>query len=230
MGIVAHGKDIVTGVQLIPGKAVVVGIIGIVACHFFHGDGQGDLLALAGLQLLGLGKGAQLHAGFLDLAGDVGGGIVQLDNILARAVSGVGNGHFYRYIAVLGQGTAIGGGIGDVPVKTGVGQAVAERILHNAVIAGAVLVGNIAPVALSVSGFVPFVADVNALGVIHIGDLLIGIGGIEVAAGGAVRRVKTLGIGVSAHALKPGVGVAGGGGQIIGPSVGGAAARLLLTP
>ena len=230
VGIVAHGKDIVTGVQLIAGKAVVVGIVGIVAGHFFHGDGQGDLLAFAGLQLLGLGKGGQLNAGFLDLADDVGGGIVQLDNILARTVAGVGNGHFYRYIAVLGQGAAVSGGIGDVPVKAGVGQAVAERILHNAVIAGAVLVGDIAPVALGVSGLVPFVADVNALGVIHIGDLLIGIGGIEVAASGAVRRVQTLGIGVSAHALKPGVGVAGCGGQIIGPGVGGAAARLLLPP
>ena len=86
------------------------------------------------------------------------------------------------------------------------------------------------PVALGVSGFVPLVADVDALGVIHIGDLLIGIGGIEVAAGGAVRRVQTLGIGVSAHALKTGVRVAGCGGQIIGPGVGSAAARLLLTP
>ena len=230
VGIVAHGKDIVTGVQLIPGKAVVVGIVGIVAGHLLHGDSQGDLLALAGLQLLGLGKGGQLNAGFLDFASRIRGGVVQLYNILARAVAGVGNGDLDRHIAVLGQGAAIGGGIGHSPVKAGVGQAVAEGVLHNAVIAGAVLVGNIAPVALGVSGFVPFVADVNALGVIHIGDLLIGIGCIEVAAGGAVRRVQTLGIGVSAHALKPGVGVAGGGGQIIGPSVGGAAARLLLTP
>ena len=230
VGIVAHSKDIVTGVQLIPGKAVVVGIVGIVAGHLLHGDSQGDLLALAGLQLLGLGKGGQLNAGFLDFASRIRGGVVQLYNILARAVAGVGNGDLDRHIAVLGQGAAIGGGIGHSPVKAGVGQAVAEGVLHNAVIAGAVLVGNIAPVALGVSGFVPFVADVNALGVIHIGDLLIGIGCIEVAAGGAVCRVEPLSIGVSTHALKPSVRVAGSGGQIIDPSVGGAAARLLLTP
>ena len=230
VGIVAHGKDIVAGVQLIAGKAVVVGIVGVVACHLLHGNGQGKLLALAGLQLLGLGKGAQLNAGFLNLADRIRGGVVQLHNILARAVAGVGNGHFYRYIAVLGQGAAVSGGIGDVPVKAGVGKTVAEGVLHNAVIAGAVLVGNIAPIALGVGGFVPFVADVNALGVVHIGNLLVGIGNIEVAAGGAVCRVQTLGIGVSAYALKTGVRITGGGGQIIRPSVGGASAGFFLAP
>ena len=230
MGIVAHSKDIVTGVQLIAGEAVVVGIVGVIAGHIGDRDGQRDLLALAGLQLLRLGERAQLHAGLFNLACNIGCGVVELDNILAGAVAGVGDGDLHGHIAVLRQGGTVGGGIGHLPIKAGVAQAVAEGILHNGVIAGAVLVGNTVPVALGVSGLVPFVADVNALGVIYIGNLLIGIVGIKVAADGAVRRVQTLGIGVSAHALHTGVGITGGCGQIIRPSVGGAAAGFFFAP
>ena len=230
VGIVAHSKDIVTGVQLIAGKAVVVGIVGIVTGHLLHGNGQGNLLALAGLQLLRLGERAQLHAGLFNLACNIGCGVVELHNILAGAVAGVGDGDLHGHIAVLRQGGAVGGGVGHLPVKAGVAQAVAEGILHNGVIAGAVLVGNAVPVALGVSGLVPFVADVNALGVIYIGDLLIGIVGIEVAADGAVRRVQTLGIGVSANALHTGVGITGGCGQIIRPGVSGATAGFFVAP
>ena len=230
VGIVAHGKDVIACVQLIAGKTIVVGVIGVIAGHIGDGNGQGNLLALAGLQLLRLGERAQLHAGLFNLACNIGCGVVELHNILARAVAGVGNGDLHRHIAVLRQGGAVGGGVGHLPVKAGVAQAVAEGILHNGVIAGAVLVGNTVPVALCVSGLVPFVADVNALGVIYIGNLLIGIVGIEVAADGAVRRVQTLGIGVSAHALHTGVGITGGCGQIIRPGVSGATAGFFVAP
>ena len=230
VGIMAHGEDVVARIQLIAGEAVVVGVVGIVAGHIGDRDRQGDFLALAGSQLLRLGERAQLNTGFFNFPCRVRSGVVELDNVLARAVTGVRDGNLDGHITVLRQGAAVGGGVRDLPIKAGVAQAVAEGILHNGIIAGAVLVALGVPVALGVGGFVPLVADVDALGVIYIGNLIVGIGSIEVAAGGAVCRVEAVGAAVLADALQTGVRIADGGGQVIGPGIGGAPAGFAVTP
>ena len=60
-------------------------------------------------------------------------------------------------------------------------------------------------------GLIPFVADVDVLGVVGVAHLLIGEGHVGIAGGGAVEGVQPLRAGVGPHALQPGVGVAGGG-------------------
>ena len=229
VGIMAHGEDVVTRIQLIAGEAVVVGVVGIVAGHVGDGDRQGDLLALAGGQLLRLGERAQLDAGFFNFPCRVRGGVVELDNVLARAVTGVRDGNIDGHITVLRQGAAVGG-VRDFPIKAGVAQAVAEGILHNGVVAGAVLVALGIPVALCVGGLVPLVADVDALGVIDIGNLLIGVGRVKVAVRRAVCRVEAVGVAVLTDTLYTGVRIAGGGGQVISPGIGGTPAGFAVTP
>ena len=226
----AHGEDVVTRIQLIAGEAVVVGVVGIVAGHVGDRDRQGDFLALAGGQLLRLGERAQLNAGFFNSPCRVRGGIVELDNVLARAVTGVRDGHLDGHITVLRQGAAVGGGVRDFPIKAGVAQAVAEGILHNGVVAGAVLVALGVPVALCVGGLVPLVADVDALGVINIGNLLIGVGCVKVSVRRAVCRVEAVGVAVLTDTLHTGVRIAGGGGQVISPGIGGTPAGFAVTP
>ncbi len=71
------------------------------------------------------------------------------------------------------------------------------------------------PVALCIGGLVPLVADVDALGVINIGNLLIGVGCVKVSVRRAVCRVEAIGVAVLADALHTGVRIAGGGGQVI---------------
>ena len=209
----------------------MVGVVGVIAGHIGDRDRQGDFLALAGGQLLRLGERAQLNAGFFNFPCRVRGGVVELDNVLARAVTGVRNGNLDGHITVLRQGAAVGGSIGDLPVKAGVAQAVAEGVLHNGVIAGAVLVALVVPIALGVGGLVPLVADVDTLGVVDVGDLLILIVLLtKVAVRRAVSRVQAVGVAVLAHALKAGVRVAGSGGQVVGPGVSGTAAGFFVAP
>ena len=230
VGIMAHGKDVVACIQFITGKAVVVGIICVIAGHIRNGHSQGNFFALAGGQFLRLGERTQFDAGFFNLTRGVRGGVIQLNNILACAVTGIGNRNFYGHAAIFCQRTAIGGSIGNFPIKASVRQAVTERILHNAIVANAIFVAYIVPIALSISRFIPLIADVDTLGIVYIRNLLISIRGIQVAGGRTVCWVEAISIGISTYTFHASIGIAGSSGQVISPGICRAAAGLFVAP
>ena len=160
MGVGGGGHVVGAGVKH-PGA----GALGVVGGKLGLVEGHGELLALAGLQQLGLGVAHQLHRGLLDAVGAVvvrvGALRVELDHVLAGHVTGVGDGH-------LGRAGLARPARGEVrPVKGGVAEAKAKRI------ADLVGIGEVAGVALAqdavlVAGLVVAVPDVDALLVAHV--------------------------------------------------------------
>ncbi len=97
VGIMAHGEDVVTRIQLIAGEAVVVGVGRHRSWPCRRQEHEGDFLALAGGQLLRLGERAAQRWIF-QFPLPCTGGIVELDNVLARAVTGVRDGNLDGHI------------------------------------------------------------------------------------------------------------------------------------
>ena len=129
-----------------------LGVLIVIRGHVVILEGDRDGLRIARLQQIGLLEGHQVRAGLLDASVGVRRVVVDLDDVLAGGVAGVGHGHVERHGAVrIGH-------IAHLLRERGVGQAVAERILHRRVIVDRTLVGR---------GLVVLVAHVDALDVVH---------------------------------------------------------------
>ena len=205
MGVV-HQLDLVgTGFQNVSLCARFV-----VGGHILRGKGDGHLLGGTGLQQIRLGKACQHHMGFLDAANGVGCGIVDLYHVLACHSTGVLDLHGHLDGAV--GGLVVGNGL----LKGGVGQAVAEGVLHGLCVGGFVAeAGGV----VNIAGLVEAVAHIDALGVLHIVMVEVGVGkvagvpvswrggqivgvGIRQTAGGVYLAGQDLAHGVEAGRTK----------------------------
>ena len=148
VGIVHQLDLVVAGFQ-----HVAAGPEGVEGGHVLRREGDGHGLGGAGLQQAGLPEARQHHVSLLDAAPGVGGGVVDLHHVLAGHSAGIRDLHLH------GDGAAAVGVALDALLKAGVAQAVAEGVLHGAVVVDEAVGGRRLIVA---------VAHVDALGVFHI--------------------------------------------------------------
>ena len=201
---VAHQLNLIgAGLQHIAAVGLVV-----VGGHVLGGKGDGDRLAVAGLEQLGLVEASQHHMGLFNAAHGVGGGVVDLDHVLAGDAAGVGHLHGH------GDGAVGVGIVLNFLGKGGVAQTIAEGVLDGGLVG--VLIAQTGLI-VDPAGFIEPVAHVDALGVLHVvalqvavckvarvpvgggGGDVIGIGVCE-AAGGVHRAGQGLAHGVHARA------------------------------
>ena len=182
MGIVHQADLVIACLQHIAAGAGL-----IVGGHILHGKLHAHRLRGAGLQQAGLTKAGQHHMSLLDAAHGTGGGVIHLHHVLARHIAGVGHLHFHA------DGLAVRMEILDGLCKAGVGQPVTKGILHRLPIRLFVAqAGGIVDPA----GLVEPVAHIDALGILHIVPIQIGIGKtacIPVSRGG--DQIISIGIG-----------------------------------
>ncbi len=185
MGVAADGYVIRSAVKLPTDVSVGVTVIAVIACHVVRGEFESHHFALARFDVARLCERDEIDRALLYTALGVRRGVIELNDVLARNISRVGHADLYGYLLRLLGYRRAGSGIrrNEFPVERRVGDAVAERILHNAVIARAVLVADVVPVALCVRRLVPLVTDVNVLGV---SDVALGCG---LSAGVCERRI-----------------------------------------
>ena len=203
VGVMGSGDVVGAGVQDVGARALrVIGLeLGLV-------EGHGNLLALSGLEELGLCVAHELHGALLHAVGAVVVGVgalgIELHDVAPGHVAGVLDRHRG------GAGLAGPARLETGPVKGGVGEAVAERIADLA------RVVEVARVALAeddvlVAGLVVAVPDVDALLVAHVVVLGEVTGLVEVLVVAKVLRGRALarvgGIGV--HGAARGVDLAG---------------------
>ena len=179
---VAHQLDLVsTGFQNV---SLCAGLI--VGSHVLRGKGDGHLLGSAGLQQACLCKACQHHMGFFNAADGVGCGVVDLHHVLACHSAGVLDLHGHL------DGAVGGLVISDRLLKGGVGQTVAEGVLHCLCVGGFIAqAGGVVHIA----GLVEAVAHIDALGVLHIVVLEVGVSkvaGVPVSRSGG--QVVSVGI------------------------------------
>ena len=95
---------------------------------------QSDYVRLAGLYEFGLLEVAENFIRFLYASLGVGRGVVELNYVFTRIATGVGYFDLYGYLARSGERNFGGSGLPgeDLPIESGVGEAVSERI-HNRV-------------------------------------------------------------------------------------------------
>ena len=201
---IAHQLNLIgAGLQHIAAVGLVV-----VGGHVLGSKGDGDRLAVAGLEQLGLVEAGQHHVGLFNPAHGVGGGVVDLDHVLAGDAAGVGHLHGH------GDGAVGVGVVLNLLGKGGVAQAVAEGILDGGLVG---LLIALAGLVVDPAGLVEAVAHVDALGVLHVvalqvavckvacvpvgggGGDVIGVGVCE-AAGGVYHAGQGLAHGVHARA------------------------------
>src|SRR5699024_3738105 len=104
-----------------------VGLV-VVGGHVLGGKGDGDGLAVAGLEQLGLVEAGQHHMGLFNAAHGVGSGVVDLDHVLAGHAAGVG------YLHGHGDGAVGIRVVLNLLGKGGVAQAVAEGVLDGGLV------------------------------------------------------------------------------------------------
>ena len=156
------------------------GLFGVKGGHILRSEGNGERFALARIQKLGFGKTGQHHVGLLDAPRRIGCGVVDLRHVLARNVSCV------RDLDEHIDHTAAVGIAFDVLLKAGIAQAVAKGILDSALIVDE---------AIGSRGFIIAVAHIDALGILHVIALQVGVSEIaRVVIGG--RRAELIGISV----------------------------------
>ena len=158
MGIV-HQLDLVSpGIQNI----TPIGDI-IIGSHILHGKLDAHSLAFARLQQLRLAKTGQYHMAFLNAAHRIRRGIINLYHIFARSVTRI------RHLDIHGNGLVVSCIILDRLFKRGIGQAVAEGILHHSLVRILVtLAGSI----INPPGFVETIAHVDAFCILKIVAIL----------------------------------------------------------
>ena len=216
MGVAAGGDAVGAGLQLIAGEAVFVGVVPVEAGHILGDEVDGQNLGLAGLEQIGLGKTDQVRRSLLDAADSVGRVGVDLHDVLAGGVADVGDLDAHRH-DLMGIGDdRLGRGLGDLPCKVRVGEAVAEGIEHLTVVplVARAFLGGVHVVA---GGLVVLVAEVDALAVLDVG-----VNGrlafiVEVSVHGLAVLVEVL---VLLAEVRPGRAVA----EVLFPNFHGAAA------
>ena len=231
MSIMTNCEDVIACIQFIACKPIVVGIIGIIACHVLHRDRQSQFLAFPRLQFLGLCKGSQFYRRFFNFTSNVGCSIVQLHYILACHRTFIRNFHLDGHFSVLGQAGNVGRCISHFPIKVSIRQTIAKRILHNSLIAIAVFVADGIPVTLCICSFVPLIAYIDSLCIVHIRNLCIRVVTLaQIAHGRSIRRIKTIRIAVNTHAVQTCVCIGGSGVKAISPGIHRTAGRIDIAP
>ncbi len=142
-------------------------------------EGHGQGLGLAGLEHAGLGVADQVGGCFFDAAVGVRRIGVDFHNVLACAVAGIGHGH------VEGDLVAAHLQLAHLLLEAGVGQAVAEGILHDLVVVDD---------ALRRRGLKELVADVDVLDVVDEGRRIVGGDAAVHALDGHVHEVGVVGL------------------------------------
>ena len=180
---VAHQLNLIgAGLQHIAAVGLVV-----VGGHVLGGKGDGDGLAVTGLEQLGLVEAGQHHVGLFNAAHGVGGGVVDLDHVLTGHAAGVGHLHGHGDGAV---GVRV---VLNFLGKGGVAQAVAEGVLDGGLVG--LLVAQ-AGLVVDPAGLIEAVAHVDALGVLHVVALQVAVCKVAcVPVGGGGGDV--IGVGVS---------------------------------
>ena len=221
VGVAAGGEDIVAGVQFIALEAVLVGVVPVEGSHILGSHFDGHDVGLAGLEQLGLGVAHQHGGSFFDFAGDVGGGGVQFNNILAGHVASVG--HLHLHGEDLGRiGDRLSGRSHQFPIERGVGQAVAEGIEHGFLIPG-IAAASFSRVHVVGLGFIIAIADIDALAEFHVGIH----GGAAVRVGQPGGHPVAVLVNILAHVGEVGKGRISG--KVGGPDIGGMAGGVHIT-
>ena len=181
----------------------------VVGRHVLDGKVDREGLARTGLEEPGLREAAQDDLSLLDPASGVGSGVVQLDDVLARAIAGVGD--LDRHGDGLVDRT--GRRLDDLPGEVRVAQPVPEGVDDRLFVVDEPLGGCALVVA---------VAEVDALGVVH--ERRIGghrrVGGRLLDGRDRVRGLDVL-VDESAEVRERGVGR-----EVSGPEIRGAARRV----
>lgn len=117
------------GIQLVALVAVAVPVLEVVGRHVLHIHFEGERVALAGGEQLGLCKGAEHFVRLFDLPVIIGSMVIQLHDVLARLVARVLHGHLEgdlarRDIAKIGPRREARGDFRHG--KIGIAHAVAE--------------------------------------------------------------------------------------------------------
>ena len=227
MGIVAQCEGVGTRIKLPPGKAVAVCVIAVVARHGACRHGKRHILGLAWGEKVRLGVVSQHHRALLDAACRIGRAAVELDHVSPCNVTGVGDANGDR--GFIAKRRTLWRCVDHLPVERRVGEPVAKRVLDHALVARAVLVGHAVPEALGVRRLVPLVAHVDALGVVHVRDLVVALRQREVAVEGTIRGIEAVGLRVGTHVLAC-ARVARGGREVIRVRIHRAAGRVYLPP
>ena len=185
---ILHQLDlIVAGLEHIAARAEAVE-----GGHVLRLEGDGHGLGGAGLKQAGLAEASEHDVRLFDTALRVGGGVIDLHHVLAGNVAGVRDLHLH------GDGTVAVGVALDALLKARVAQAVAEGVLHGAVVVDEAVRGRRLIVAI---------ADVDALGVLDV------VAGAEIAVS-KVARVPVGGgggevVGVGVDQAAGGIDLAG---------------------
>ena len=161
VGVLRRGEEVVPRLQ-----DVGLGVHVIVGDEILPVDGDGDALRLAGLKLAGLFKAHQGDGGLLNVVGlvviRVGCVEIDLHHVPASGRAGIlhGNAEFNIAVSVHLAHLKVR------PLKGGIGDAVAEGVLHRG---GIVVVPGIALVQslVEVAGLIVFIAHVDAFVVEH---------------------------------------------------------------
>ena len=131
---------------------VCLGILVIIGSHVIVFEFDGHVLGSARLKLLGLLEANQVGTGLFDATFGVRRVVVDLNNILASGVAGVGDGHINGDLAILVRH------IVELLLEGGVAQTVTERECNH----GIVIDGTFGR-----CGLIELVAHIDAFGVVH---------------------------------------------------------------
>ena len=130
---------------------VCLGILVIVGSHVIVVEFDGHGLGSARLEFFGLFEANQVGAGLLDATFDVRRVVVDLDNVLAGSIAGIGDGHVNGGLAILVRY------IVELLLKGGVAQAIAERESDHGIVIDSAFGG---------CGLIELVTHIDAFGVV----------------------------------------------------------------
>ena len=199
MGVLGEVEVVFARIELIADEFVLVGVVVVVGSHVARGDFQGEHFALARIEGIGLGIGRQIDGGLFDAAFGVGGGIVELDDVLSGNFAGVGDLDLDGEGTILGQRRVLLDALADdFPIEGRIAQAIAHREDDGGIIpavplcrlrvvddvpsvdkAGVVLLAfRLATcLVIAVSGIDAFLVVDEALGTVGVLDEAVGIDG-----------------------------------------------------
>ena len=130
---------------------VCLGILVIVGSHVIVVEFDGHGLGSARLEFFGLFEANQVGAGLLDATFGVRRVVVDLDNVLAGSIAGIGDGHVNGDLAILVRY------IVELLLKGGVAQAIAERESDHGIVIDSAFGG---------CGLIELVTHIDAFGVV----------------------------------------------------------------
>ena len=230
---VGHQLELVRAcIKLVALVAIVVQIVCVVTSKIFYVNGNGKGLLFTGIDGTRFCKGNQIDVCLFDLPSLIFGSEINLDNILSRNRTDVGNRKCDGDLAfTIDFGAVCQRKRFYRPFKGGIGKSKSKRVLYNTFVTRngdfvIIFVKNLSgigiPNSLGISGLIPLVAKVNALDVIDkrgsgtSGSTCIAAGtrGINVGCTCVVTNACctcALEVDVACHIIRIGIGKATGG-------------------